>query len=155
MEAARVDGWLAPGKNPRDAKVELAKILIAELHGAAAAEREAEAFKTQFSKGEIPADAPTIAFAKGARDDAIDATNPAFRGDLTRLGEGKLGFGNFPQVIAQLSGETASAARQLMSQKAVDVDGAIVADPKAVVWLGDGAVLRVGKRRYYRIRLIP
>jgi tyrosyl-tRNA synthetase len=154
VEGARVDHWLSPGANPRDAKIELAKILIAELHGAEAAEREAEAFKTQFSKGEVPADAPTVVLAAGARDGAIDASSAAFRGDLSAVRDGKLGFGNFPQVIAQLSGETASAARQLMAQKAVDVDGEIASDPKAIVWLRDGSVLRVGKRRYFRIRVV-
>jgi tyrosyl-tRNA synthetase len=155
LPAARVEEWLSTGRNPRDAKIELGKTLIAELQGAEAGEREAEAFKTQFSKGEIPADAPTVFFAPAARDGAIDASHAAFRGDLSRVAEGKVGFANFPQVIAQLSGETASAARQLMAQNAVDVDGTVASDPKGTVWLHDGAVLRVGKRRYFRIRVTP
>ena len=56
-------------------------------------------------------------FAPAARDGAIDASHAAFRGDLSRVAEGKVGFANFPQVIAQLSGETASAARQLMARE--------------------------------------
>lgn len=146
-----VGALLAEGKNPRDAKVELAKALVAEVHGAPAAEAEATAFFSQFSKGEIPADAPTVNIAPSAREGSLDASAPALRADLSQIGSGKVGFANFPGFLAQISGESASAARQLMSQKAVDVDGALAADPKATIWLSDGCVLRVGKRRYFRI----
>jgi len=78
---------------------------------------------------------------------------PALKADFSKLGEKAVGFANFPQLLARITGESASNARQLMSQKAVDVDGAIAADPRALVWVKDGAVLRVGKRRYFRLRL--
>jgi tyrosyl-tRNA synthetase len=155
---SQIREWLGEGKNPRDAKIELAKLLIEELHGKDAAEREAAAFASQFSKGEVPEDIPVVVLTAadrppGEREIVVNCTDPVLRADLTRLPKAHVGFANFPQFLARLTGESASAARQLMAQKAVDVDGEAATDPKAVAWLKDGAVLRVGKRRYFRIRV--
>ena len=44
-------------------------------------------------------------------------------------------------------------ARRQVAQGAVSLDGEAVSDPEAKVTLKDGAVLKVGKRRFARIRL--
>jgi len=44
--------------HPRDAKVNLAKIIIAQYHSVQAAEKEAEEFTRVFSQKEIPQDMP-------------------------------------------------------------------------------------------------
>jgi hypothetical protein len=106
----------------------------------------------------VPEDIPVVVLTAadrppGEREIVVNCTDPVLRADLTRLPKAHVGFANFPQFLARLTGESASAARQLMAQKAVDVDGEAATDPKAVAWLKDGAVLRVGKRRYFRIRV--
>lgn len=152
-----LDGWLAEGRNPRDAKVRLAKLLVTSLHGEEAAEREAAAFESQFSRGELPADIPVVTLTTGAAVSAVergvDATDPALRADLSQASRRAVGFGNFPRLVATIAGESASSVRQLMAQKAVEVAGRAVTDPKETVWLEDGAILRVGKRRYFKLRV--
>ncbi|HKE00850.1 MAG TPA: tyrosine--tRNA ligase [Planctomycetota bacterium] len=123
---AEIDALLAPDRNPRDAKVELAKRLVAELHGPEAAGREAEAFSAQFSRGEVPVDMPTLELA---------ATTP-----------------NFPAVVAKAAGISASEVRRLMSQRAVTIDGEPLTEPDEPVAARDGATLKVGKRRWFRVR---
>lgn len=150
---AQIDELLAEGRNPRDAKVLLAKLLIEELHNKDAADQEAANFEKQFSKGEIPDDIPTVVFCAGARDGAVDAAQPAFRADLAEIASGKIIFNNFPAVIAQLTGESSSNARQLMQQKGVAIGDSNPTDPRAAVALCDGDVLRVGKRKYYKIQI--
>jgi len=46
--------------HPKEAKVKLAKIIIAQYHSAAAAEKEAEEFARVFSQKETPADMPVF-----------------------------------------------------------------------------------------------
>lgn len=153
IPTSQIEEVLREGRNPRDAKVMLAKLIIEELHDATEAAREEQAFVSQFSKGEVPADAPTVVFASTGAPGSVDPADPAFKADVSRLHEKKIGFANFPAVIARLSGESSSAARQLMAQKAVDLNGTLVSDPKEIVWVHDGAVLRVGKRKYFRISI--
>lgn len=150
----QIDEMLKDGKNPRDAKIILAKLLIEELHDKNAADQEESNFIKQFSKGEIPEDVPDAVFTNGPRGGSIDWNNPSFKTNAADAANGKIAFANFPSVIAQLTGESSSAARQLMQQKAVDVGGAIVIDPRAAVELKDGDILRIGKRKYFKIRIL-
>jgi tyrosyl-tRNA synthetase len=46
--------------HPRDAKVELARRVVADYHGAAEATRAAEAFARRFSRRELPEELPTV-----------------------------------------------------------------------------------------------
>jgi tyrosyl-tRNA synthetase len=46
--------------HPKEAKVQLAKIIITQYHGAPAAQKEAEEFKRVFSQKEIPRDIPVF-----------------------------------------------------------------------------------------------
>ncbi|MFN0206881.1 MAG: tyrosine--tRNA ligase [Planctomycetota bacterium] len=149
---SQIEELLKEGKNPRDAKIVLAKILIEELHTKETADHEAAAFEKQFSKREVPDDIPEIHLTLSPSDAGVDATNPAFKAELANWSAGKVGFNNFPAFVARLSGESNSNARQLMSQKAVDVDGELATDPKATIWLKNGSVLRVGKRKYFKIK---
>lgn len=67
VAAAEVDVLLAAGKNPRDAKMRLAREIITQYHSAkAAAAAEANFVKT-FQKKEVPDDVPAVSIAAGAR----------------------------------------------------------------------------------------
>jgi tyrosyl-tRNA synthetase len=46
-------------ENPRDAKADLARSIVADFHGAEAAERAAEDFRRAFARGEVPEELET------------------------------------------------------------------------------------------------
>jgi tyrosyl-tRNA synthetase len=64
LSAAEVDaleaGVARGDVHPKHAKVDLAKRIVSDFHGAAAAEAAAEAFERRFARKEVPADLETI-----------------------------------------------------------------------------------------------
>lgn len=114
------------GGHPRDAKEALARAIVARYHGEAAADAAAAEFRRVFSKGDVPDEMPEI---------AVSAAMPA--ADLVVLA----GF-------AASKGE----AKRLIQQGAVSVNDIKLADAKETVEPPDGAVLRVGRLRFARIR---
>jgi tyrosyl-tRNA synthetase len=117
--------------HPKDAKVALAKEIVARFHGQAAADHAASEFATLFSaenKNQIPEDAPSFT-----------------------LGEGKPVMLGRVLVEANLCPSMSEARRQI-AQNAVSVNGEKISDPKAELPLGTHAV-RVGKTRWARIIL--
>ncbi len=129
-EIARLSG---PDSNPRESKEALARDVVARFHGVEAAAREAEEFRRVFSERQSPTEVsdvevPTAAFKNGAIW-------------VVRLLV-SLGF-------ASSNGE----ARTLVKQGAVEIDGKRVSDDSSDVPLKDGALLRVGRHRFVRLRL--
>jgi len=122
-----------PGKSPRDAKHGLARRVVERYHGAAAAETAASRFEKQFVLREVPDDAPI-------------AVMPA---DAVKNGR--------VWVIRLLTVTGAAPSRaeaeRLVRQGAVELDGERISDPRADLEIRDGAVLKVGKRRYLKLRL--
>lgn len=128
---ADVDAMLGEGKNPRDAKVRLGREIVALYHGNEAADGAVTYFVETFSKRQQPVEAP-------------ERSIPA------ELGE------EFP--LATLIGALAmaksnSAARDLIKQGGVSLDGERVVDPMARVGRSDvvGKTLRVGKHQFARL----
>jgi tyrosyl-tRNA synthetase len=131
LDAATQAAWLAPDANPRDAKVALGKAIVARFHGPEAAEAAAEAFRKQFSQGELPADMPehTLAAAPGTIVDLVVATGcAASRSEARRLVE--------QGGVSLIRGDSTER----------------VTDIGATPTLADGDVLKVGKRQYARLR---
>jgi tyrosyl-tRNA synthetase len=130
--AAIAVGLQAGTVNPRDAKVRLAKTLVAQYHSAQAADEAARWFADTFGARTFPADAPQ--FAPPA--DALDSDGCVW---IVRL--------------LTLSGAAASGseARRLIRQGGVQVDGETVRDEDAKLSLGQERRLQVGKRRFFRI----
>lgn len=128
---------LSPDVNPRDAKERLAKEIVAQYHGAAAADRAAEEFRRRFRHGEDPTEIPEVPI------------------DQSELTDGRIWICRL-LVLAGLATSN-SDARRLVQQKAVRVGPhrTLVADPNTELELHDGLVVRVGKRRVVRIRLSP
>jgi tyrosyl-tRNA synthetase len=124
--------WLAPDVNPRDAKEALGKAIVARYHGPAAADAAAEGFRKQFAGGELPADIPDHALA-GAP------------GTIVEL------------IVATKCAPSKSEARRLVEQGGVAIirgdTSERVADVAATPALRDGDILKVGKRRYVRLRV--
>ncbi len=129
--------------NPRDAKVRLARRIVADFCGEAAAEAAASQFARVFSGGQVPDDVPEVALAEA--------------GPFLEAGGG----GGLVVLLAPLLAEEGLAAsrgavRRLLAQGAVRADGeAVTADrlelPRSR--LTAGVLLKVGKRRFLRLRL--
>jgi tyrosyl-tRNA synthetase len=128
-EIARRREDLAAGRlHPRQAKVELARRLVAQFHGEAEAEAAAAEFDRVFAGGGVP--------------DEVE--------EITLPGTWNLGKLLASAGLAASNGE----ARRLLTQGAVSVDGERVSDPNAeLVPRPEGYLLKVGKRRFARLLL--
>jgi len=117
----------------RDSKHLLARRIIARYHGEEAAIEAASRFEKMFVRHEVP-------------DDAPEAVIPA-----DAFKDGRI----WAQKLLTLAKAAASRgeAERLLAQGAVELDGVRIADPRADLEVKDGAVLKVGKRRYIRLRL--
>jgi tyrosyl-tRNA synthetase len=125
-EIAALCAQTAAGRNPREAKVALAKEITARFHGAAAAEAGAADFDLR-ARGGIPDDIPEVSF-DGA---------PVAVGALLKQ--------------ARLAPSTSEAMR-LIEGGGVRIDGAVVSDRALKVPAGT-FVLQVGKRKFARVTL--
>ncbi|MDQ3030939.1 MAG: tyrosine--tRNA ligase [Myxococcota bacterium] len=119
---AQRQGACARGEmNPRDAKMMLAKEIVARFHAPEEAERVHAAWDKQFSQRQVPDSMPEHELAADGQD------VPVWKALVTA-------------GLASSNGD----ARRKIEQGAVDVDGARVRDTKAA--LGDGRhVIRAGR----------
>jgi len=117
-----------PAHNPRDSKRRLARMLVAMYHGTDAAQAAEKEFDRIFVRKEMPDELPEF---------QLTAEGPV--GILRILTETKLASSN-------------SEARRLIDQGGVMVDGSRVTEPTAEIKLGSGIVVKVGKRKFARVR---
>jgi tyrosyl-tRNA synthetase len=119
--------------NPRDVKMRMAREIVGNFHDAAAAREAEEAFTHQFSERKLPADIPDYSLSQpiDILTLIVDARLAKSKGEARRLvQQGGVSF--YPDGEA---GE---------SQRVTDVD--------FVVPVVDGAILKVGKLQYIRIK---
>ena len=131
-----IDALLASGVNPRDAKEALGKAIVSQYHGAAAAEKSAAEFRRR-AAGEDPDEIPDIALSA----DNLDA-------------EGRVPA---PILIKELGLDSStSSARRVIEQGGFNVgpERETISDPRALIYVSDGLIVRVGKRKIARIRLV-
>ncbi len=123
-EVSMLDNGMKDGSvHPRDAKVRLAKELVALLHDADSADKEEEYFINTFSKKTAPEDAATVPYADGE----------ALINLLVREG------------LAQSKGD----ARRKMMQGGVRIDNIKVQDIAHTLTKDDnGSILKVGKKEF-------
>lgn len=119
--------------HPKKVKAGLARAVVAQYHSdRAAAEAETE-FERVFAEGELPADMPEVTIGPDlAPDNEIELIK------LVR----HCGFAT-----------SNSQARRLIEQGGVSINGDPIEDPRARTKIADRDVLRVGKRRFARLRL--
>lgn len=115
--------------NPMEAKMRMAREVVAQFHGPEAARAAQAEFERVFRHREAPQAVPEFPVAMYP-----DKTANV---DLTMI-----------LVWAGLVASR-SEARRLLSQGAIEVDGETVREPQAVV--RDGSIVRVGKHRFLRI----
>ena len=133
-ELDEFDRKMAEGTlNPRDVKRRMAREIVTEFHNADAAQEAEEAFIRQFSERKLPLDMPEYAM------------------DQAR---------NIVEVmVAAKLAASRNQARELLKQNAVSwFPAGEASNPEHITDFDfllpavDGAVLKVGKRRYIRIR---
>jgi tyrosyl-tRNA synthetase len=117
---------VAAGRNPKDAKVALAKEITARFHGAAAAESGEQDFINR-SKGGVPDEIPEVS-----------------------LSGAPLGIGALLKS-AGLAPSTTEAGR-LIEGGGVRVDSVVISD-KGLKLEGGTYVVQVGKRKFARVNL--
>jgi len=117
-----VDG----GRNPKDAKVLLAKEITARFHSVAAAEA-AEADFNKRAAGGIPDDIPELSLAGG-----------------------EMGIGALLKAAGLVVSN--SEGLRMVEQGGVKIDGGVVSDKGLKVQPGQ-FVLQVGKRKFARVTL--
>ncbi len=123
--------------HPRDAKANLAKVLVALYHGADAAEGAAAAFDRVFRD----------------RRDPEDVEVAELQIELLRGTSGGSIIPSLP-IVLTASGLTSSnsEARRLIRQGAVEVDGKRVTDVDYQLAPDREPLIRVGKRRFKKVR---
>ena len=119
-------GEIAAGRNPKDAKVALAKEITARFHSAAAAEAAEQDFANR-SKGGVPDEIPEVT-----------------------LSGAPLGIG---QLLKQAGlAASTSEGNRLIDGGGVRIDSAVVSD-KGLKLPAGSYVVQVGKRKFARVSL--
>ena len=116
------------GMNPRDAKFELAREIVARFHDAAAAEGAQAEFVARFQKGAMPEDMPDV---------SVEAQ------------DGQLGIAHLLKHAGLVS--STSEAFRMIKQGAVRIDGERIDDRGLEVPAGSTSVYQVGRRRFARV----
>lgn len=114
--------------HPMDAKKRLGREIVAQYHGEGAPEEAQAAFEKQFSRGEAPEDMPEVQLAAGTEYNAVSLLREAF----------------------EVSG---AEARRMVQQGAVTLNGGKIEDANATLALSAGDVLKMGKRKYARLKI--
>ncbi len=117
------------GGNPRDAKLELARELVARFHGEQAAEQAQEDFTARFRDHQLPEDMEEIALTAA---EALLLPNALQQAGLC---------------------SSTSEARRMIEAGAVRMDGEKVDDLKCELPFDNPVVLQVGRRRVARVHL--
>ncbi len=118
--------------NPRDLKVELAKLIVEKFHS----EEEAEACIAEFDK----------VFSKKELPDKI----PEFTVDGSIMKGGKVWI--IKLITKSKLAATSGEARRLIRQGGVKIDGEKITDENLEFEPKSGSVIQVGKRRFIKIK---
>jgi len=129
--AALKEGLSDGSRHPMDAKIALAREIVARFHGAAAAREAEDGFRGRFSRKEFPDDARRVELA-------ADGGTP----DLAT-------------VVSRASGSftSKSAARRLIAQGGVEVNGERATDPAVLLASPAEVRLKIGKKEFVVVAL--
>lgn len=134
QEVEKIKDGLARGQlHPRDAKMRLARQVVAQYHGWQEAGRAEEHFIRIFQEGALPDEIPPVSL-----DPAAVAGGVIWAPRLL--------------VLAGLASST-SEARRLIEQGGVKLDGRKITEAQAEVNVASGMVLQVGKRKFAQLRI--
>ena len=114
--------------HPKQAKVLLGKTIVGQFHGQDAAESAAAEFDKVFAQGRLPDEIAEVEIAPQP------------------IAAGKL-------LLACKLVSSGGEAKRMIKQSAASIDGKKLTDPNAEIAPKDGAIIRVGKRKFVRIIL--
>jgi tyrosyl-tRNA synthetase len=112
--------------HPKQAKVRLGKTIVEQFHGQDAAEAAAAEFEKVFARGQLPDDIAEVKIA------------------AEPIAASKL-------LLACKLVSTGGEAKRMIKQSAASIDGKKLTDPNAEITPKNGAIVRVGKRKFARI----
>ena len=121
----------ADGRNPRDAKVQLAKEIVARFHSAQAADAALATFEARFRDHAPPESMPEVTLHSAGQGIPI------------------------PQLCKQ-AGLTASTseALRLIEQRGLKIDGDVVANKALTIAAGKTVVVQAGRRKFARVTVV-
>ena len=129
-EIAALKKECAEGRNPRDAKVMLAKEIVARFHSAAAADGAEAEFVNRFRQGAMPSEIPEV-------------TVPA--------GEEGIQIARMLKEAGLVS--STSDGNRMIEQGGVRIQGESVSDKTLRFKAGEELIVQVGKRKWAKIHL--
>ncbi|MDE2900295.1 MAG: tyrosine--tRNA ligase [Chloroflexota bacterium] len=135
------------GANPMEFKKRLAREIVATFWSEEDAAAALAHFEQTVQRGEAPDEAPTLWFARSDGVSGAVAVSSEQGGAKTLVSLSTVEFLYHHHAELGLS-QSRTAAKRLVSQGAVEVDGQPAGDTLS---LRDGSVVRVGKRRYLRL----
>ncbi|GHO79235.1 tyrosine--tRNA ligase [Ktedonobacter sp. SOSP1-85] len=118
------------GKEPMQCKLRLAYEIVKRYHGEAVAEQELRWFQETFSARQTPEDIPEITLEQ-ATQTLLELLKELFAGQKSNR-----------------------ELRRLCEQGGVSRNNEVLRQPEQVVEVCDGDVFRVGKRTWFRVRLL-
>ncbi len=124
-----IEAMKTNGENPRNLKVNLAKLIIKDFHSVGKANEAEDEFNRRFVRKEIPDEIEEVSIAAQTYKlvDLLVQTN-----------------------LAASKGE----AKRLIEQGGVKINGEKVSDVQAEIRLKDEILLQVGKRKFLRVKSI-
>lgn len=129
-DVAAVRKGVEDGRNPRDAKFELAAEMVARFHDSAAATAAQEEFVARFQQGAMPDEIPEVTLSSDA---------------------GQLGIAHLLKGAGLVS--STSEAFRMIKQGAVKIDGVRVEDRGLLIDADSADVYQVGKRKFARVHV--
>jgi len=133
-EVKEIERGLKEGTlHPRDVKMRLAGEIVSLYHGREAAIEAQREFERVFSRREIPENIPEFSIA------------------FSELDNNKIWL---PKLLVEANlVSSTSEGKRLIKQGAVKINGEKIVDQDAEVELQDGMIIKVGKRKFMKIRV--
>ena len=129
-DVAAVHKSVADGRNPRDAKFELASEIVTRFHDASAATAAQEEFVARFQQGAMPDEIPELELSSE---------------------DGQMGIAHLLKNAGLVP--STSEAFRMIKQGAVKIDGDRVEDRSLMIDAGTSNIYQVGKRKFARVHL--
>jgi tyrosyl-tRNA synthetase len=128
LPAEEISKLIDPDRShPKETKVLLGKTIVSQFYDEAAADSAAAEFDKVFAQGQLPDEIPEF----------ILPSEPILVKQLLLTCE-----------LVSTGGE----AKRMIKQSAVSIDGEKLTDPNAEIIPKDGAVIRVGKRKFAKLK---
>jgi tyrosyl-tRNA synthetase len=129
LDDAKIAELIDPSKtHPKEAKVLLGKMIVKQFYNEATAEIAAAEFDNVFAQNKLPDDIPDVEIAA----EPITAAKLLLRCKLVASG---------------------GDAKRMIKQSAASIDDKKLSDPNAEITPVDGMIVRVGKRKFAKLKL--